>query len=668
MTCYVELNKCPTSILKKNIHMDNKHLLTRKDCIEYFHSNGIFHMECDNRDGEKTDMFKKYTTHTLNLPHTKSVLKKRSNSKDFSKCAIHKVKMDEYFNHYNRNIPNIKKYYLYDNAIENEGVFSNAYIDGHLNISNGIQVKGVDLTTSLDNVDDRIVQIQNIIQQNEGRISSLYHDLDVYKGTVNHKLAYTPPKTEKSIEVLHPLNIDFVMERYDQRTIIEDNIVNWVAVVRYLGNANFVPSIIRIKLPYSVDNKNNQVETNHYLPIQSFVRYKLNDDSTTIYELSPTRSYVDMKTSTEYLTIQHSKQTNAKYVEFNIYARYITNVTSFNMNYISPMRYDMINFKYLTPLDVIITDEVFTFYDGKMQWNMLENRIDLTVNLSLYLNGQVMPETGTVKIQLPWPMEVYSRYNQNPYGTGTSYIKNDEFINQPPIVNISDDDNEYLSAYVYNRTVNELEKSTKITYLFQIRYFKSYERPVRLQNYIFGYKIESYQNVLNVYDTTFSNSTDYETGQYMVTKTNDFILKLTKTELEYNRSFNNIQLYHFQSSYINEYIHQQMNVNNNNIHLFDTKMNYGTTHNGKTSINYIPRKYEYMMQVMLFNRYKYNEISIKKTSPKLKSVYHKSKRIMYIKPIRIVDCVNNFDDEFSSNNHYVHSITFRKHKHNYKLI
>jgi hypothetical protein len=625
-------------------------------------------MECNSLEGENSCMFKKYTTHALNLPQKRSVLEKKGNSKDFSKYTIHKVKMNEYFNQLNRNILPKKDYYLYDTAIEEEGVLDTAYVDGNLNIMNRIQVNDMDISSTQIDVKNRITDIQNIVRQNNDSINSLHSQLDVYKGTVNHQLAYTPPENKDVIEIIHPLNMDFVLDKYTQRTIIEDNIVNWVAVITYLNNDGFVPTIIRIKLPYSVENKSNQVQTNHFLPIQSFVRYKLNDDSPTIYELSPTRSYVDMKVSTDYLTIQHSKQTNAKYIEFNIYARYITNVTKFNMNYISPMRYDMINLKYLTPLDIIILDDVFTFYDGKTQWNMLENRIDLTVNLSLYLNGQVTPDTGMLKIKLPYPMEVYSRYNQNPYGTGTSYIENDEFINQPPIVNIDENDNEYLMAYIYNRTINELEKSTKITFLFQIRYFKSHERPVRLQNYIFEYKIDYYQNNLYIYDSTFSNAIDYETNKHMVTKTNDYIIKLTKNELQYNRNFNHIHLYRFQNSYINEYIHQRMSIHNNSIRLYNTELNYGTTQNEKTLVNYIPRRYEYMMQLMLFNRYIYKEISIKKITPKLDSVYYKSKRTLYTRPIRILDCVDNLNNDSSSNNHYVYSITFTKHKHNYKLI
>ena len=85
---YIELNKCPTSILKKNIHLDDKHYLSRKECIDYFHSNGIFHMECNSLEGENSCMFKKYTTHALNLPQKRSVLEKKGNSKDFSKFSL----------------------------------------------------------------------------------------------------------------------------------------------------------------------------------------------------------------------------------------------------------------------------------------------------------------------------------------------------------------------------------------------------------------------------------------------------------------------------------------------------------------------------------------------------------------------------------------------------
>jgi len=518
----MNIQSCTTRKLRDLIGEHGQRLKTRKECLNYLQDNG--YVPDKPRRDTKPSSFARSSSHTTDFSHTSTF-----------RCIQQRGVHDNEF-------IDASQSHLYAKTGGDESKFSNVYVNGDLNVHNELKLKGVYLDASLQETVNRVHDIRSLISSSQSQINALVDSLDVYMGVVNHQFTYipTPSEVTPAIQVLEPaIQETFIPYRFEQHVAIDDNIVNWFVRFRFDGQGSglLIPKDLTVELPYPVLTTLSEQEIGHTIPVRSFVLYEtLNRfGNLEMFNIKPRISHIETVTNTNLIRITHDKIGGCSFCEFHINARYKTDVYSFNLNYMSPFRFDMMNERVLLPTDFKMAS-IYEFYYGKSRWTFLQHRVDVIYNVELWIKRNPSVDETIIKIVLPFESE---RYMESSHGEGYVYIDN-SYKNANPVIWINPVDPMYVNVDLRESSLFEnltsVSLNTPISLNFHIIYNQNTTRRLDLDPIQLNLNMVATYDTLTITDFFYRNSKNYDTGELLVNKTNDMMIVSRKTNAT-DRSF-----------------------------------------------------------------------------------------------------------------------------------
>lgn len=381
---------------------------------------------------------------------------------------------------------------------------SNVYMN-HLRIGKDLLLQGKPILKLIDDTNDNIHVMRSTIDTNQSIVDNVNSQVSHYESTVTNNMYFmlNPSESDNIIELIEPATFSVVPLVF-QRTFIEDNVVTFSIRIVYVFETLMIPpKTFRVKLPYVALQVDKVQGNKTFIPVRGIIKFVRNDKS---YVSNPAQSYINLKESDEHLVFQHTVQTLLSQIEYHILARYATDIDAMNISYITPMRYDMTNNKILTTDNITLLNGFMMQY-GYMQWNLLKDRIELSLQLQLHMNPNQINNERNMFVQLPIPADVRYR-SVHPFGYG-SISANDQFIVERPVIRI--DSTERLTidlSSVQSMFIFSSMESSTISIFANIVYFTFTYRYVR-QPMVVSMNVSNTENAFVWSNIHLTNAYEY---------------------------------------------------------------------------------------------------------------------------------------------------------------
>ena len=425
--CYVGIHEIPTKELRRITNQSKT--TSRQTCIRLLEDEDIHHLATFVHKDETQrikllwDRFKEFMTINETIHRTTNNNRETNPNK--------RIGRNVYREHTrNLEIPSTTSMLRSrPSLVLSDMSSSNMYLN-HLRIGKDLLLNGRPILKVIDDTNNNIETMKTTIDSNQSIVDHVNSQVSYYESTVTNNMYYmlNPSESDDILELVTPSTFSIAPFIF-KRTFIEDNVVTFSIRIVYVFDVPAIPpKIFRVKLPYVALQVDRVNQNKTFIPIRGIIKYTRNNKS---YVSNPAQTYINLKVSDEHLLFQHTVQTLLSQIEFHILARYATDIDLMNISYITPMRYDMTNKKILTTSNITLF-EGFMMQYGYMQWNLLKDRIELSLQLRLHMNPNGDHTEKRFLVQLPIHADVHYR-SVNPFGYGSISI-NDQFVVERPVI------------------------------------------------------------------------------------------------------------------------------------------------------------------------------------------------------------------------------------------
>ena len=542
VSCYIGIHEIPTKELRKVTNQSKT--TSRQTCIQLLEKEDIHHLSIDvhktetDRIHELWNKFKSFLTvnELVHKTNKRSVPKSTRKTIGTNQHRIYSRDL-----HHSTTNTSIRSRSL----VLSDMSASNIYMN-RLRIGKDLLLNGKPILKVINDTNDNISTMNTTMNTNQSIVDHVNTQVSYYESTVANNMYFmlNPEESTDIIELITPPTFHIVPLVF-QRTFIEDNVVTFsIRIVYTFETPSIPPKIFRVKLPYIALQIDPVHNVKPFIPIRGIIKYTRNNKS---YVSNPAQTYINLKYSDEHLWFQHTVQTLLTQIEFHILARYATDINTMNISYITPMRYDMINNKILTANNTTLIHGLL-MQSGYMQWNLLKDRIELSLQLKLHMNPLQLEETDSIdkKIYVQLPIEADVHYRSiNPYGYG-SISMNDQFIVERPVIWIESTDqltidlNSVQTLFIFSS-----KDSFMIDIFVNIVYFTFTSRYVR-QPMTISMNVQQVEDRMLWSDVRLSNAYEYVDQSLHLLNNYDMMVHVDIDRV-------NIQ----QRNLFSKYVHQQ---------------------------------------------------------------------------------------------------------------
>ena len=424
----------PTSILRNIVSQsyDNNTVdvqrLNRKECLRALKAKGILHIS-DNNDSTADNHALLYNSSSGPISTNKTcttIEESIQQTDDSPDDECYRIQSDV-------DLPRFPMSILTtDAALHHLTVQHELFVYNKLYLLNGSLEIRSEIEESLNTLKGMMTDMSNIRTE----LNKLVSTIDDYSNNTNIQLT-NEMGTSYPLQISYPDDGNISCDRTQAHYIRNDSIIH-IDIHLRISKLQTVDNKIAVILPSNVDGDLSLYYSTPYIRaiIQTGTMYST---ISRVYVCNQNMLFVE--------SVLFSS--NSVYpLDVHITGSYKTTFTDRDL--ITPMRFDLIRYIQISPSLLTYNEQHLRYITGKIQWNRIEERIDVVLNLSFDILLSSIT-THDIMLTLPSIDDNIAHTAYSGHGSVLLYPSN-QYVVQPPFIKLNIDDQKLLIQQIRTNT------------------------------------------------------------------------------------------------------------------------------------------------------------------------------------------------------------------------